>query len=204
MENPNEPTVLLHNVIDLKTVFETMTIVEQICHWNSERYEQKHDDSLTLNLLLEELGEIKDAMEALEFVEVLDGYADVFYVCIGAMWKQGLSAKDITDYLDVLQANEGTNQLAYTVQELRVGNLFPRTLGNIALSCIRELGELLHSEEHAFDVIRAVCISNDTKRAEKVPSHLKANVDKGVGYIPPTDAICKIVEKAFKEVPNAN
>jgi len=191
------PIVSFSNVVNLEKVFATKTIVEQICIWNGRRYKQEFNEELTLNLIHEEVGEIIEAQQQENFLKVLDGFADVFYVSIGAMWKLGLSPSEITKHLDHLQKSEEIWPLPAHLIDLTLGNVTRDTLGKIALSCTLELTDILRSEDYAIDVIRAICNSNDTKRVEKVASDIKANKDKGSSYIPPDEDLAVIVYKAF-------
>ena len=51
------------------------------------------------------------------------------------------------------------------------------------------------NETQIQDAIFAVCDANDTKTASKTPSHIKASVDKGKGFVPPENALQRILNE---------
>ncbi len=65
-----------------------------------------------------------------------------------------------------------------------------------ALSAIRGAG----MQRHFYDVCLAICDSNDTKEVKgKTLAHIKANINKGLGFVPPTLALQKIRDLYTKE-----
>ena len=188
----------IHNVIDLEKLFNTKTVVDQVCTWNAARYDQEYDSVLATELLLEEMQELLAAHRHMNFVEILDGLGDLFFVAIGCLWKRGLDAQGIVKMLDALTDAEippvPTCVIGFVEKE---GN---SALAHLVLSCIKELEDLLGKPEHALDVIRAICISNDTKEVVKTASSVKANgSSKGPNYKSPTKDLIAIIDRAYKE-----
>jgi len=180
----------------LEELLATPSIIDSICNWNAARYEQVPSHELTMELLEEELDEVQGAYIEGDKVAIIDGYGDVFYVAIGALWKTGLNEKQITQLMD----NVGEKQTFYPDPELAFywycKDVQNHILCILAHSCLKKLELLLNSEDAAYDVIRAICNSNNTKTPKKTASNVKANIDKGQSYIPPTVALEAILRKA--------
>mgnify|MGYP000241536307 CR=1 FL=1 len=115
-------------------------IITRVCEWNEARYEPIENPILTLRLLTEELDEYFQAQCEANDVDKADALIDIIYVAIGAMWKMGLTTKQIAD------------------------------------------------------AIHVVCDSNDSKTATKTASHIKANIDKGAGFIAPEPRLQEILD----------
>ena len=178
----------------LEQLLSTESIIESICNWNSARYEQEFNHDLTCNLLEEELGELGEAYEANDPVAALDGLGDIFYVAIGGLWKHGYDAKAITNIMDYIYQNTvALPNVAVCVYWYRTeAEVSP--LASVALAAHDRMAKLLNSQDKALDVVRAICVSNDTKAVKKTASNVKANIDKGTSYVSPTEAITKIWE----------
>lgn len=180
----------------LQVLLGTDTVTESICNWNAARYDQEPSHELTVGLLREEVLETLKAFAEGNHIAVLDGYADVFFVAIGALWKTGLRAEHIDQLMDSISLHNSlipSPQVALIWYEDTADN---NILGLVALAALQRLEYLLNDENLALDAIRAVCISNNTKDAEKTPSHIKANTVKGTGYVPPTKALTEILERS--------
>jgi len=194
--NPDDPTIL-------QRLLQTDSVVESICKWNAARYDQSHDYDLALALLQEELCETQEALEASDTVAILDGFGDIFYVAVGAMWKNGADHSQISALLDHLDTtNVYVPNTATCVMWFHTEPGI-NTLGFVALSAFESLKYFLQqSDQRALDVIRAICISNNTKEVVRTASDVKANVVKGDGYIAPTRMLQTILD-SLPEVPDA-
>lgn len=174
--------------IDLEKLANTPNVIESICNWNAARYKQEYNHDLNVKLIKEEFNEGLEAFGDNNLVELADSYGDQFYVAIGAIWKQGGVAETINpmlDYLDRLPMPPLPVILEWV--EARPS---PVAYGFYALTAFEALTKLcIDDSDAALDIIRAICISNDSKPAKKTPSHVKANVDKGDSYVAPTKAI---------------
>lgn len=190
-------------VLNLNNMLKQKNIIKSICSWNAARYEQVSNSKLTFDLLNEELLETGDAIATENLVETVDGLADMFYVAIGALWKAGLSARQIVKLLDSIEYElvRQDQELPLIADSLRSYEIEPDTdyLGLIALRALEWLESLVFSSESALAIIRAICDSNDTKIVKKTASNVKANIDKGKSYIPPTEAIIAILDAVAKE-----
>lgn len=186
---------VMNNVLDLRKAFGTKTVVQSICEWNAARYDQVPSPNLTVDLLNEELKEAMDAEHSNDLVEVCDGYGDVFYVAVGSMWKHGLEHDEIIALIDALEDLPlppiQAGIVWYSIEQQ------PAVLGLIALRALEQLGAGLGSADYALDIIRAICTSNDTKPAQRTDSNVKANLDKGAKYVPPTESIKKIIKQSI-------
>lgn len=191
----------MNNVLDLRKAFNVPNIIESICNWNADRYEQEYNHELTCALIYEEVSETELAINNDDMVEIADGYADIFYVAIGALWKSGGTPSDIGNILDdiedIMPVPPVSVCLAWLEKDVSVS--IP-VLAMTALSAFGELSKLLNSDDAALDVIRAVCNSNNTKIAVKTEADTKANIDKGASYVPPTKDIEKILNLVAKGV----
>jgi len=175
--------------VALQELLNTPSVVEDICAWNKARYEQEPSDELTLQLLLEELQETEAAYQAGEVVEILDGLGDIFYVAIGALWKTGLHPDQITRLLDTVEADMSLVPSPAVALHWYQEEPLNVILALLALSCLTRLEVLLDSSDLALDVIRAICISNNTKSVAKTDKDVKANINKGALYTPPTEML---------------
>lgn len=190
-------------VLNLNNMSKQKNIIESICSWNAARYEQIPSSELTFDLLSEELLETGQAITNEDLVETVDGLADMFYVAIGAIWKVGLSPSQIVKLLDSIDDElvRQEKELPLIAKSLLAFEMEPDIdlLAFIALRALEWLESIVFGPENALAIIRAVCDSNDTKEVKKTAHDVKANVDKGTDYIPPTDAIKVILDAVAKE-----
>ena len=170
-------------------------IVNDICNWNAQRYDQKFCAELTDKLLAEEASELYSAMQSKDEVEQVDALADIFYIAIGALWKHKNSQDEILTTLDIYL---NTRDICADLNVLQ-GLLMPLT--RAAQAAGASLARLIdkYDERFALNVISAVCKSNNTKKVEKVEANVKANLDKGKNYVPPTNDIKMYLNNFNKE-----
>lgn len=188
----------MKQVLDFRKVFgQSKSVIESICEWNEARYDREFHLQLTLDLLEEEYDEVKKAIMDKDRVELCDGFGDVFFVAVGAMWKAGYSQDDITDIFDAVEEATPIPPLPVAMLWLQL-DFSNFTLPLVALSAFKDLEAELDHDQAALDVIRAICVSNHSKKIEKTAPDVKANLDKGEGYIPPTAKIEQIIEKVEK------
>jgi len=179
----------------LQLLMSTPSIVEDICKWNAARYDQQPSHELTMTLLLEELQETEEAYKDGEVIAILDGLGDIFYVAIGALWKTGLHHDQIARLLDAVEEKMPLIPSPAVALHWYQEDVQNPLLALVALSCLKRLSALLSSDDLALDVIRAICISNNTKTATKTDNDVKANIDKGSAYVPPTEMLEDILQK---------
>lgn len=191
------------NVVDLRQLLTTKSILESICTWNAVRYNQEHNEKLTIDLLYEELNETLEAMQALNQIETCDGFGDVFFVAIGALWKMGISDKEMGEYIDSVDSSLPLVPPTPVAVQWVSYDCNTYTLAVVALAAVADLTDLLDSSDAAFDVIRAICESNNSKVVKKTEAGVKANIDKGENYFAPTRQIAKILLDVNKGVYNA-
>lgn len=179
-------------------------VVARCIAWNMQRYNREYNQELAVRLLIEEVDEL---FAADQFVDVLDAVGDIAFVAIGVMWKAGVPQQVIEQFFYRHDLASLSSHGAYNL----VGNICSVYLNNaneevadlcyagvhlaayscmvVALSAIRGTG----MQRHFYDVVAAVCDSNDTKAVrEKVAPNVKANVDKGAGFVPPTARLQQI------------
>ncbi len=181
---------LLHiKPTQLQKLITQENIIESICSWNALRYKQEYNHSLTDALLKEEYQELIDAIDSQNPVSILDALGDIFFVAVGALWKQGKSPQQISTFLDKLEnANKNPPFLDVAMNWYFLEDK-DFTLGFIILATIDKLTNLLKNEDAALDVVRVICISNNTKEVKKTDSSIKANINKGAQYVSPTKAL---------------
>jgi len=192
---------------------QNISVIERVIKWNAKRYDRIYNHDLTESLLLEEANEIK---EAKNIVDILDGCGDVTFVAIGALWKLGLSQKEIEAlFIDknlagkaiwelngiFLAASEdilGNTKLRLTTNKAVLQDRIGLILGYV-LGVLTQLDKL--DLQHEFlPILKAICDSNDTKEVKgKTDPSIKANIVKGNQYVPPTDDLIKICEMNGKE-----
>ena len=175
-------------------------ITKRVIDWNAARYDQEYDYELATNLLLEETQELFDAKTA---VDKLDAIGDITFVAIGVLWKLGFSERQIYDIFYVhdltkISPAEAQHWLM-NVQSIAMDLINHEQPGswpglvhalysvfNTALSALRGM----KCQNIFYDVVHTICDSNDTKEIKgKTPANVKANIDKGTSYKPPTDAL---------------
>ena len=172
-------------------------LINCIADWNEQRYPQQYDHGLTTDLLFEELQETKEAHLTEDDVEYIDGLADVFFVAVGALWKcdnldglintfiKGEQPAPIHVYWN-MPRHELSNQLSKS---------YRTRLSYLAISAYQALIEYLGSSKYANKAIQIVCISNKTKPVVKTDPTVKANIDKGADFVPPTEGLKALLQK---------
>ena len=83
--------------------------IKRTIEWNEIRgnYTETLDWNLEIDMLQEELNELKLAVEKSSNVDIFDALLDLKFVLIGSLGKMGLSYKDVINgYEFVLQKNE--------------------------------------------------------------------------------------------------
>jgi len=181
----------------LQKLLKAPTVIDSICNWNAARYKQEPNHELSMALLFEELDEIEAACTANDKIGILDGLGDIFYVTIGVLWKTGLTALQIQQLIDHVESmNHYKVNSPAVALHWYCDDPQNHVLAILALSALARLEWLLGSDELAMEVIRAICISNDSKEVKKTPSHIKANLQKGKSYTPPTRALESILARS--------
>lgn len=190
------------------TVPNDFGIVEKCINWNSERYNQEFNYELCQKLLLEETSEL---FQTDNIVDKLDAVGDIAFVAIGVLWKAGLPVKEIeVIFYDVsvyyAQGWQAVNSFMQAVignyrsfldnsKEYSALSLALTTTFTVGYQYLLEIG----MEKEFYNIVDIICRSNDTKEVKgKTPAHIKANINKGDSYIPPTvelSALAKLYNK---------
>ena len=176
----------------------TFNIVnKRIIDWNAARYEQQFNEQLQYDLLLNpKSGEVQewfDAMNACNEVEQLDALCDIYFVAIGGLWKLGLSLDQIFDETKAAVTTPPERFSFATVIDLWRAGEHKDAFVHAIVCTMRYANIMGLSGEQIMRAVGAVCDSNDTKPAVKTASDVKANVDKGTTYVPPTEALKAIL-----------
>ena len=177
----------------------TMTHVEtfvEICTrvaaWNNARYEQVYNAELAANLLCEEAKELLDALAVNDQVEFLDGVADVMFVAVGCVWKQN-GRIELDKLVEFNPEQDVMEVFGSLIEKTRMPTIY-----EINNACVCLLHSNGYTAEDYFEALLAVCDSNDTKAIKKTASNVKANVDKGAYFVPPTEALKRIVARRYE------
>lgn len=183
-------------------------IVRKCIAWNEARYDRVYDYNLASKLLIEETLEL---FQAENDSDRLDAVGDIVFVAIGILWKLGVSPEHIEDILGVNNlyfAGDGAeiekiNVVIDNVQSFLFDTLsedLEAAYPGIALTLyslfIVALGTLhgMRLQHRFYDVVDAICESNNTKELKgKTDPTVKANLVKGEGFVPPTDALLRIL-----------
>jgi len=184
-----------------------MSLPERVIAWNEKRYDQVFDYFLAEKLLLEETEEL---YAATSLVEQLDAVGDIIFVAIGVLWKLGFTKEQLTFIFDAIPLDASLADLNGVAAEVHlialdevpgIGNVQGASAGlQLALFCcfntamgFMKAKNLMHE---VFNVAHAICDSNDTKVVKgKTDPSVKANIDKGAGFVPPTKALIAIVDR---------
>lgn len=181
-------------MVVIKDTDKLKAIIKDICHWNAERHDRESNEELTNKLLTEEANEYSEAVYPVDEVEQADALGDIFYVAIGGLWKKGEDPEQIYTYVDTegLALHEDADiPVIFSLVSLHA------KLRNAAIASLHYLIKK-YDEKTALNIIAAICKSNNTKKVEKVAAHIKANLDKGENYIPPTRDIKMYIENFNK------
>lgn len=165
---------------------------KRIIDWNAARYEREYNHDLTISLLDEEVSEgVHPDNEA---VDELDSFVDVYFVATGALWKRGNSEAEI---VRLLKQAINAPEVSYSMAKFWLTNGHPdKGLAlYMAASMLYAHTQLKLNGEQFARALKAVCDSNDTKPAAKTASDIKANVDKGASFVPPTAALQAILDE---------
>jgi hypothetical protein len=187
-------------------------IVEKCIEWNAARYEREYSHILAVKLLLEETNELFNARI---LSEQLDAIGDITFVAIGVMWKAGIPSEIITKMFYDFDLSKLTIEECYdlccSIHNTYINNTDPKADINDALqgvdfACsstfITAIGTLrgLGMQNCFYEIVHAICDSNDTKEIKgKVSANIKANINKGSNYIPPTETLNKIITVHYRE-----
>lgn len=172
------------------------TVNQRIVNWNAARYEQDFNEQLQYDLLFSpksgEIQEWADAFAAQDEVEQLDALADIYFVAVGGLWKLKLSIEQIASLIQShLLVNE-EHTFVPALNYWRQGK-HEQAFGHAIIVTMHLAMSMGLSGIQLLRAISAVCDSNDTKPAVKTASDVKANVDKGATYVPPTEALKAIL-----------
>lgn len=176
------------------------TITDRCIQWNEQRYDQVYDYELAARLLLEETEELYAATDP---VERLDAIGDIMFVAIGVFWKLGFNKEQVEDIFHredlATLSMEDANHVSQSIILFGMDELSNDLVGaypGLSLACysvfITALGALrgMGLQYRVYDVVHAICDSNATKEVKgKVDASVKANVVKGAGFVPPTEAL---------------
>lgn len=186
--------------------------IPRIEAWNAARYAREYNEQLAIALLEEEINEAYTALLLLQdlgltyeerlnaFCEFIDGLGDIFFVAVGVLWKldKQWSFSDV-QWLAMTAHHEFTEAIVLIPVDPIAG--VKQVLANVLAIASNTL-----SYEDFFEVVTAICDSNDSKAIHKVASDVKANSGshgKGPDYFPPTEVLMEITLKYIVEVPNA-
>jgi len=173
-------------------MFTLLALTPRITGWNDARYAQEFSPQLTNKLLEEEYAEYEAARKAKDELEQLDGLADLYFVCIGGLWKLGAGPATIDQA--IIKGIETD-----MVLDVSLGALVATPHAVLALTAgwaVRRSALLGLSPGQFARAVKAVCDSNDTKIVVKTQSDVKANLNKGDNYVPPTKALQAILAEA--------
>lgn len=174
--------------------------------WNALRYDRVFNMSLLHKLLTEEFNETVDAKTP---VEQLDGRADQIYVALGGIWKLNLEEELIANAFGEAAIVVGMASDENLLRDIDwaieanlkalVSDVLPQTqrLTATILATICLLNQYAIERDFdlsVFDVLEVVCDSNDSKQVQKVAPDVKANINKGAGFIAPEPRLQALID----------
>lgn len=181
----------------------SIVFTDRIIKWNAVRREPIFNIELCVNMLLEEVQELIFADSP---IEALDAVGDIVFVGVGELWKLGFDdvalsgifyEDDIRD-MNIAQLYNQTILIKdYSVNNIELLHDSNRLLG-IDLVCTSIFMQAIPSlmsmgmQSAFYDVIHAICDSNDTKDIVRVGSNVKSS--KGPNFKPPTERLIKLHE----------
>lgn len=179
--------------------------IDRIIEWNSKRFTQWYDHELASNLMVEELNELNVAAD---WVQILDAVGDICFVFVGNLWKMRIDKEHILQWFVKVKPKENiyrTNELSdtYIVSLSETYNFHPYNFLQLKLSshALFTIGfqhlQTLGMSEAFSDIVSIVCDSNETKSLPDtlLDKSVKANINKGKNYIPPTAELIKLLHR---------
>ncbi len=174
-----------------------MNIFERVSNWNEARYPQVYNWNLQLQLLTEEF--VEEFMEATTEVDKLDALCDMSFVALGGLWKaklhpqefehvdkeiykQLLGCETIADLCQMM-ANYLANYEKKGADKSFEDNYVINTAAYIFADLVMNTMEL--DTPRKIIALSIVCDSNDSKAVKRTAPGVKANIDKGAGFVPP-------------------
>ena len=183
-------------------------IYERVAGWNAARYDREFNVELLVKLLEEELKETTDAKTE---VDILDGRCDQCYVALGGIWKLGIDdelmseaagfaavaiEKAVLSGLTEFNASIGLNIQALTSKHLP-DSAMQKAVILFSIVYLNHVAMEYSGLDacHVFEAMNIVCDSNDSKTVQKVAPDVKANIDKGAGFVRPEPALTELLFK---------
>lgn len=173
----------------LEKVREFHTIYEQPIRTNrSLRVEEK---KLRLDLIVEEVKELREAVERRDPVEMFDALGDIDYVTQGAVLTFGLNlTKAYQKAIDGAKISSLTQEVAYLSDALDREDI------SDVEDSLAAISKTVHLMSDSFgvdlnDIVAIIHHSNLTKLGEdgKPIYNAAGKVTKGPNYVPPTEGI---------------
>ena len=173
----------------MKSELRVRTILHSIYEWNAARYDQVGRFGVTADLLREELAELENSSTVRE---ACDAYADIFFVAMGGCWKVGLTVDEVMKMpIHPIHPIHPIPPLNFWV-EWFIQDPSANALRAIADAVLNTLQDWLGIET-ALEILQAICDSNHSKEIEKTAFNVKANIEKGLGYISPAEELDRIL-----------
>lgn len=192
---------------------ERLDIVTRTIDWNAKRFKREFDYPLEQRLLAEETEELFSAKTD---IERMDAVGDISFVAIGTMWKLGIDQEIIKAFfyevdlakLDLPHLIGWANECkGYAIDNLptHIPTAWTGFCLAVDLAFVVGIGQLRGRglQEYYYDIVEAICDSNDTKAVKKTPTGEKANIDKGLTYKSPDARLFEIYTKAMQRVNGA-
>ena len=193
-----------------------MNIFERVASWNGARYPQVYNWKLQLALLAEEFDELQVAETE---VDKLDAACDIMFVALGGLWKAKLtpgmdrelestieqSFTECTSLEGVIQyfANALANYEKRGVELTEGDHYFINILAGSFASVFMAFELDLDPTYRQILALSIVCDSNDSKAIKKTDPSVKANIDKGAGFIAPEPRLQALLDTRLVEAQNA-
>lgn len=188
--------------------------VDRVCDWNAARYEQVLDVNLAQALLQEETEEFMEAVTAKDAIETLDAIGDIAFVSIGVLWKAGVARMTIKKLMYNLQHNLGKYRSAGMNAIVKV-NKMDATAGNMLSQLFSTMEDMQGALEFITnyerrdlfpELVGIICDSNETKAVPNqiVDASVKANINKGENFVPPTKALEEFKNKYWRMEDESN
>jgi hypothetical protein len=188
---------------DLQLVF-----TDRIIKWNAVRREPVFDLKLCMNMMLEEVEELIFADSP---IEALDAVGDIVFVGVGELWKlgftdialsgifyeddiRGMTIADLYNHTTIIK-----DYSIYNIEGIEEDNRF---LG-VDIVCNAVFMQAIPSlmsmgmQSAFYDIVHAICDSNDTKDIVRVGSAVKSS--KGPNFKPPTDKLIRLRESTVRQ-----
>lgn len=178
-----------------------LELFNRVSAWNAARYDREYDAKLAHSLLSEEYYEWIDSTDEVNGAKEL---GDVVFVALGVLWKLNIPLEEQQKAADTCgQYVANLTGISDIPPGFYIGTMLDMLRDDFMspMSVCHNISYLVQAQfkftgiSDEMPILNAVCTSNETKPAIKTASNVKANIDKGEGFVPAEKEIAKLLSR---------